>query len=196
MADNSQEPNSDTQTASPLPAPLPFPDTPNIDTLTALHHELENTPGTMRSDAKLYPKLAPKTQAMAILTAAGMDPTVAYTTLNGKKKDVKRNVKYAERMCKSFVLAQPRRVKTAAQVIDETMAMTPKVVDIEGKKTVVIPTISNRLEAAKQVLDRADVVPQVRVSVDYSPLEMAEFVLVPDNTVIEQVPIPTKPTNE
>ena len=84
-----------------------------------------------------------------------------------------------EKKSKSFVLAQPKRVRSAAAVIDETMAMTPQVIDVEGKKTVVIPTISNRLDAAKQVLDRADVIPFISARIEYSPLEMAEFELIP-----------------
>lgn len=159
----------------------------SIAEAAALASDLKNIPANTGIDGKAYPPMTAKTQAFAILTAAGMEPTVAYATLTGKKNVTKSDTRHMEKKSKSFVLAQPRRVRSAAAVIDETMSMKPQVVDIEGKRTVVIPTISNRLDAAKQVLDRADVIPQVHLSIEYSPLEMAEFELIPASKVIDQV---------
>ena len=148
---------------------------------------LKTAPPVIRSDHKPYP-VQEKMQIFAALIAGGFDPVRAHAIVNGKKKTTKAAVKRAKAKVESYVLAQPHRIVAAELAIDDTLAMQPvEIVNKKGELEFLSPTVSNRLDAAKMVMDRADVIPQVHLSIEYSPLEMAEFELIPASKVIDQV---------
>jgi hypothetical protein len=128
-----------------------------------------------------------KGQVYDALVAAGIEKEKAHSIANGGKKTAKRSIYQAEKARLSCALLRPSRIKAAEQVIDETMAMIPITV---GDKTV-IPTISNRLEAADKVLIRKYPVHQVHehhTIADLSPFDMEKYEMIPKGKVIDQAP--------
>jgi hypothetical protein len=151
--------------------------------------QVANSPQVMRSDAKTYPPLTVKLQAFGVLTDAGMDPKVAHSIINGGKKTRDSSVRYAKARIKTFSLARPHLVKSAAERVKSVIKMEPQVQEIKGEIQKVYPTFSNALEASKMVLDRADPIHQVyehHTIADLSPFDMSQYELIPREKVIEQ----------
>jgi len=158
--------------------------------------EIAEMPENEQSEPQIGPKRQLKGQIFDALITAGMPPAQAHSIANGGKKTTPGGVRAAKRRNLFFQLAHPKRIRAAAQAVDETIAMLP----VQAGNKVVVPTISNRLEAAKMVLDRADPIHQVvehRQVSDYDPLDLDRFVLVPREAVIEgQVEAESEPTEQ
>lgn len=111
------------------------------------------------------------TVKIAQLVNAGMDIETAYNTVK-PDKELSRSGKYKLRKTvDNLILTQPNLIKSAVNAVEETLAMK----SINGVK----PTVSNRLEASRMVLDRADPLKQINqninVNASISPVDLSRY---------------------
>jgi len=129
-----------------------------------------------------------KTQKlMDLVTNHGIDPKEAILLTEGEMPTPSRVSRLKEKARKLMVTA-PKRVKSALQALDDTLAMKP--ITYEASKPVagigivdyqetIMPSITNRLAAAAMILDRDQPIKNVNVNLNanaqISPVDLERY---------------------
>jgi hypothetical protein len=111
------------------------------------------------------PNLYPKTIAAINMVNAGIDPTTALQNVNLTKQISKTAVHNFNKKYQRYLLSNPKIVKLAHQVVENTLKGTTRQVEqqtvnkageIVNYTEQIAPSFTNQLEAAKMVYDRID----------------------------------------
>lgn len=134
-----------------------------------------------------YPKYCAKTLRYFAYRDKGLTRREAYKIATGKEKITIQGLCTIERKYKSWSLERlknPEVVKSAYEAIRETLKMKPINVETtkpDGETVIetIVPTITNRLVAAKMVMDRVEPAVKRNVSLsinaDFSPVDLEKY---------------------
>lgn len=131
--------------------------------------------------------LTKQQQAFRILTENGFKPAQAYQFAGFKGKDLNSSPYKVQQAIRHKILDTPAMVNLAKRAIKETIAMQPQViektivkknrdgtVEVQKVEEKLYPTHSERLDAAREVLDRAD--PKVQKSMSMNVNSKVDFI--------------------
>jgi len=142
------------------------------------------------------PKFYGKTQeAVNLIINHGVDDKTALVLTGCKAAHDTGALSRFRKKVSKLLVAQPKRVRSAMQALDDTLRMVPITYDASrpvagvGKvdyTETIMPSITNRLAAAAMVLDRADPIIKhnvnLNVNTDISPVDLSEYGCPDDNT--------------
>lgn len=129
--------------------------------------------------------LTPQEKAYAALKASGLEKAEIAKVLGIKKKSKDSRVSQLERSVKTKSIVNPKMVKLAHKAVEETLEMQPVTVtevmtDKDGEQKTIekklYPSHSNRLDAAKMILNRSEPEVQKHLNVNVDGKDIQNLV--------------------